>query len=142
MCSASGDQMVYPGEVGGKVGEAACRVPVPPNRPFPEVLRDNLKETFFPDDPLRQFRGQSPGRKVALALRYLFPILEWAPHYSFSDFRADLISGITIASLAIPQGISYAKLARLPPIVGLCTCTSSSSSSSLYIYTHTKIRNS
>lgn len=128
----SSDQMVYPGEVaageGGKVGEAAWRVPVPPNRPFSQVLRDNLKETFFPDDPLRQFRGHPPGLKVALALRYLFPILEWAPRYTFSDFRADLVSGITIASLAIPQGISYAKLARLPPIVGLCTSTS---------YTHT-----
>ncbi|KAK1399088.1 Sulfate transporter 3.1 [Heracleum sosnowskyi] len=31
----------------------------------------------------------------------------------------DLIAGITIASLAIPQGISYAKLANLPPIIGL-----------------------
>ncbi|KAK9984256.1 hypothetical protein SO802_033781 [Lithocarpus litseifolius] len=33
--------------------------------------------------------------------------------------KADLIAGITIASLAIPQGISYAKLANLPPILGL-----------------------
>ncbi|KAF2323317.1 hypothetical protein GH714_034599 [Hevea brasiliensis] len=32
---------------------------------------------------------------------------------------SDIISGLTIASLAIPQGISYAKLANLPPIVGL-----------------------
>ncbi|KAJ7962968.1 putative Sulfate transporter [Quillaja saponaria] len=33
--------------------------------------------------------------------------------------RSDVISGLTIDSLAIPQGISYAKLANLPPIVGL-----------------------
>ncbi|RVW17015.1 putative sulfate transporter 3.3 [Vitis vinifera] len=34
--------------------------------------------------------------------------------------QSDIVSGLTIASLAIPQGISYAKLANLPPIVGLC----------------------
>lgn len=50
---------------------------------------------------------------------YVFPILEWAPKYSFGLFKSDLISGITIASLAIPQGISYAKLANLPPLMGL-----------------------
>ncbi|MBA0730779.1 hypothetical protein Golax_020393, partial [Gossypium laxum] len=31
----------------------------------------------------------------------------------------DVLAGITITSLAIPQGISYAKLADLPPIIGL-----------------------
>jgi sulfate transporter 3 len=35
-------------------------------------------------------------------------------------FRFDLLAGITITSLAIPQGISYAKLAEIPPIIGLC----------------------
>lgn len=118
-----------PGEVeSGKLGMVR-RVPVPPERPYCETLGDNLKETFFPDDPFRQFRGQPPARRVVLALQYLFPMLDWASRYTFSDLRADLISGITIASLAIPQGISYAKLARLPPIIGLCTMLTSSSSS-------------
>ncbi|KAH6757379.1 hypothetical protein C2S51_038853 [Perilla frutescens var. frutescens] len=48
-----------------------------------------------------------------------FPIIEWGRHYTLQFFKADLIAGITIASLAIPQGISYAKLANLPPILGL-----------------------
>lgn len=125
--------MVFPSAVPGegelgKLGMAR-QVPVPPERPYCETLGDNLKETFFPDDPFRQFRGQPPVRRVVLALQYLFPMLDWASRYTFSDLRADLISGITIASLAIPQGISYAKLARLPPIIGLCTLLSSSSSS-------------
>ncbi|KAE8685520.1 Sulfate transporter 3.2 [Hibiscus syriacus] len=41
------------------------------------------------------------------------------PAQPLQFFKSDLISGITIASLAIPQGISYAKLANLPPILGL-----------------------
>ncbi|KAI3763319.1 hypothetical protein L1987_53773 [Smallanthus sonchifolius] len=49
----------------------------------------------------------------------MFPIFQWAPNYDLTLFRSDVISGLTIASLAIPQGISYAKLANLPPVIGL-----------------------
>ncbi|XP_042389608.1 sulfate transporter 3.1-like [Zingiber officinale] len=101
------------------VTEFARRVPVPPVRPFLDTFRANLKETFFPDDPLRQFRHQPARRKLVLGIKYFFPIFDWAPTYTFSFFKSDLIAGITIASLAIPQGISYAKLANLPPILGL-----------------------
>ncbi|KAK4441645.1 Sulfate transporter 3.1 [Sesamum alatum] len=95
------------------------RVAIPPPQPFVMSLKNTLKETFFPDDPLRQFKNQSPRKKLILGLQYVFPILEWGPRYTLEFFRADLIAGITIASLAIPQGISYAKLANLPPILGL-----------------------
>eukprot|EP01018_Ginkgo_biloba_P022538 Gb_14914 [translate_table: standard] len=95
------------------------KVEVPPSQSISSDIRHTVKETLFPDDPLRQFKHQPPRRRCILGLQYLFPILEWAPRYSFNLFKSDLISGITIASLAIPQGISYAKLASLPPIVGL-----------------------
>ncbi|KAF5187525.1 Sulfate transporter 3.1 [Thalictrum thalictroides] len=99
--------------------ECAHRVAIPPTQPFYKTLKSSLKETFLPDDPLRQFKNQPPSRKFVLGLQYFLPILEWAPRYTFQFFRSDLIAGITIASLAIPQGISYAKLAKLPPILGL-----------------------
>ncbi|KAK4758686.1 hypothetical protein SAY87_019987 [Trapa incisa] len=95
------------------------KVAVPPPRPFFQSLKNTLKETLFPDDPLRQFKNQPGSRKLRLGLQYLFPIFDWGSRYSFDFFKADLIAGITIASLAIPQGISYAKLANLPPILGL-----------------------
>ncbi|KAK9146607.1 hypothetical protein Sjap_006510 [Stephania japonica] len=94
-------------------------VPVPPPQPFFKTMKSTMKETFFPDDPLRQFKNQTLCRKVALGFQYFFPILEWAPRYTLDYFKSDLIAGITIATLAIPQGISYAKLTNLPPIVGL-----------------------
>ncbi|GER55377.1 sulfate transporter [Striga asiatica] len=96
-----------------------CHVAVPPPQPFVKSLTNTLKETLFPDDPFRQFKNQPPGKRFLLGFRYLFPILEWGPKYTLGLFKADLIAGITIASLAIPQGISYAKLANLPPILGL-----------------------
>ncbi|KAF5950764.1 hypothetical protein HYC85_012757 [Camellia sinensis] len=99
--------------------ECRQKVTVPPSKPFLSSLKSSLKETFFPDDPLRQFKNQPPGRKLVLGLQYFVPILEWAPRYTFDFFKADVVAGITIATLAVPQGISYATLANLPPIIGL-----------------------
>ncbi|EEF36368.1 probable sulfate transporter 3.3 [Ricinus communis] len=95
------------------------KVVLPPHRSTIQKFTTRLKETFFPDDPLRQFKGQPLGKKWILAAQYVFPILQWGPSYNLKLFKSDIVSGLTIASLAIPQGISYAKLANLPPIVGL-----------------------
>lgn len=95
------------------------KVVPPPHKSTVAKIKSRLKETFFPDDPLRQFKGQPLKKKWILAAQYVFPILQWGPNYSFELFKSDIVSGLTIASLAIPQGISYAKLASLPPIVGL-----------------------
>ena len=103
-----------------RVMEVVHKVVLPPPRSTANKLKLRFKETFFPDDPFRHFKGMPPKTKWALALQYLFPILTWAPKYSLSLFKSDLIAGLTIASLAIPQGISYANLANLPPIIGLC----------------------
>ncbi|KAL5175660.1 Sulfate transporter 2.1 [Glycine soja] len=66
-------------------------------------------------------RGQ-PGPKVVLSfLRSIFPILHWGRNYSPTKFRNDLLAGLTIASLCIPQSIGYATLAKLDPEYGLYT---------------------
>lgn len=95
-------------------------VETPPPKPFYDVVKSTVKETLFPDDPFRQFKNQPLPRKFVLGLQYFVPILEWAPRYTFQSFKADVIAGITIASLAVPQGISYAGLANLPAVIGLC----------------------
>lgn len=108
-------------------GRRRARVPVPPPRPFLRTLGAGLKETLFPDDPVRAVAreaaaagGGLAGRALAAA-RYVFPCLAWMPSYSLDALRADLVAGITVASLAVPQGISYARLAGLDPVIGLCT---------------------
>ncbi|CAL9159487.1 unnamed protein product [Musa hybrid cultivar] len=88
-------------------------------RTFLSSFRDGLKETLLPDDPFRYLKGKSACSVAWGYLKYFVPILEWAPRYTFAKFRFDLLAGITIASVAIPQGISYARLANLPPIIGL-----------------------
>lgn len=52
-------------------------------------------------------------------MKKYFPILTWLPGYNTDDFRHDIIAGATVAVMIIPQGMAYAMLAGLPPIMGL-----------------------
>ncbi|MGJ8745541.1 SulP family inorganic anion transporter [Polaribacter sp.] len=52
-------------------------------------------------------------------IKKIIPILEWLPNYNSSLFKGDLIAGVTVGIILIPQGIAYALIAGLPPIYGL-----------------------
>lgn len=52
-------------------------------------------------------------------LEQRLPVLQWGPRYGAGDLRADLLAGFTTAVMLVPQGMGYAMLAGLPPIVGL-----------------------
>ena len=49
------------------------------------------------------------------------PFLQWLKEYQLSWLKNDFFAGITIGVILIPQGISYAIIAGLPPIYGLYT---------------------
>ncbi|XP_071615034.1 sulfate transporter-like [Heliangelus exortis] len=52
----------------------------------------------------------------------LFPVLEWLPHYNIkTQFLGDVISGLLVGIVAIPQSISYSLLANQDPIYGIYT---------------------
>lgn len=55
-------------------------------------------------------------------LQQLFPGLAWLQGYSRGTFKSDMLSGITIAFMLIPQGMAYAVVAGLPPEYGLYAC--------------------
>ncbi|KAG6393015.1 hypothetical protein SASPL_147245 [Salvia splendens] len=95
------------------------RVGVPPKQNFWTEFSSTVKETFFSDDPLHSFKDQSRSRKFVLGVQAVFPILEWGKRYNLKKFKGDLIAGLTIASLCIPQDIGYSKLANLSPQYGL-----------------------
>ena len=50
--------------------------------------------------------------------KYL-PALEWLPSYGGNTFRGDLLAGLTVGIMLVPQGMAYALLAGMPPIYGL-----------------------
>lgn len=47
-----------------------------------------------------------------------FPFLTWWP-MSRENLRADLIAGLTVAMVLVPQSMAYAQLAGMPPYYGL-----------------------
>ena len=49
----------------------------------------------------------------------LVPITEWLPHYQKQGLRLDVIAGIGLAGLLIPEAMGYAGIAGLPPQAGL-----------------------
>ena len=51
-------------------------------------------------------------------LNNLFPFLRWFP-MTRATLRADLIAGITVALILVPQSMAYAQLAGLPVVYGL-----------------------
>lgn len=48
-----------------------------------------------------------------------FPIIGWLPRYDYRWLLNDLIAGLTLGLMLIPQGLSYAKLAGIPVQYGL-----------------------
>jgi sulfate permease, SulP family len=66
-------------------------------------------------------RRRQTTREGAEARGRWISILEGIRPYRRSWLRADIIAGITLAALAIPEVMGYSKIAGMPPITGLYT---------------------
>ncbi|XP_057794619.1 low affinity sulfate transporter 3 [Salvia miltiorrhiza] len=88
-----------------------------PNPPSPwRQVYNSMRESVLPGIK----SGQQPRRnKLLVFLEGLFPILKWGRNYKATKFKKDLLAGLTLASLCIPQSIGYANLAKLDPQYGL-----------------------
>ena len=51
----------------------------------------------------------------------ILPILNWLPQYERSWLRFDIIAGLTLWGLIVPEAMAYAGIAGLPPQAGLYT---------------------
>lgn len=61
------------------------------------------------------------GKDVATYGRNLFPFTKWIGRYNLQWLYGDLVAGITIGAVVVPQGMAYAVLAELPVYYGLYT---------------------
>ncbi|CCE61259.1 hypothetical protein TPHA_0A01760 [Tetrapisispora phaffii CBS 4417] len=57
--------------------------------------------------------------EIVQYLTSLFPLLKWLPHYNLDWLIQDLIAGITVGCVLVPQSMSYAQIATLAPQYGL-----------------------
>ncbi|WP_332695094.1 SulP family inorganic anion transporter [Halalkalibacter lacteus] len=49
--------------------------------------------------------------------------IQLVPHYNQQHFRSDVIAGLTLFVMLVPQSMAYAMLAGLPPVMGLYAST-------------------
>ena len=89
--------------------------------------RDVTEEIFRPLQVLRrQHRALQRDCSTSYILeraRSYIPAFEWLPRYKpRTDLLPDVLAGVMVAVVCIPQGVAYASLAGLPPITGLYTC--------------------
>lgn len=61
------------------------------------------------------------GPPVATGVERWVPGIAVARGYERSWLRSDLIGGVVLAAILVPQGMAYAELAGLPPVTGLYT---------------------
>ncbi|KAF9036709.1 sulfate permease [Panaeolus papilionaceus] len=61
----------------------------------------------------------NPVQRIRDYLISLFPIATWITRYNFGWLSGDLIAGLTVGMVVVPQGMSYAVIATLPPEYGL-----------------------
>jgi high affinity sulfate transporter 1 len=54
-------------------------------------------------------------------LRRYIPILSWLPRYDRTWLTVDIIAGLTLWGLVVPEAMAYAGIAGLPPEAGLYT---------------------
>ncbi|KAJ3994889.1 sulfate transporter family-domain-containing protein [Lentinula boryana] len=80
-----------------------------PERIVPVVtVKDWVSQ--FSRDPLQQAKNYIVG---------LFPIIGWISRYNLGWLTGDVIAGLTVGIVLVPQGMSYAQIATLPVQYGL-----------------------
>ncbi|KAJ0041298.1 hypothetical protein Pint_26651 [Pistacia integerrima] len=92
-------------------------LPTPPG-PWNELVHSVRKSV---SSQRNKFKNEPGSKHVASFLKGIFPILSWCRNYKATKFKNDLMAGLTLASLSIPQSIGYATLAKLDPQYGLYT---------------------
>ncbi len=57
--------------------------------------------------------------QIAVNTKSIFPLFESISKHNSTKWRCDIVAGLTVAVMIIPQGMAYAMLAGVPPIYGL-----------------------
>ena len=51
----------------------------------------------------------------------LIPIITWLPNYERAWLRTDIMAGLAVWAMTVPQALAYAGIAGVPPVYGLYT---------------------
>jgi len=59
------------------------------------------------------------GEELSRYAASLLPCISWVGHYNLQWLASDIVAGVTIGAVVVPQGMAYAMLAKLDPQYGL-----------------------
>lgn len=82
----------------------------------------NTADTYVEEEPRTAdwLKSLVPSRRQWLNYGIsLFPFTKWIGRYNLQWLIGDLVAGITVGAVVVPQSMAYAKLAELPPQFGL-----------------------
>lgn len=80
--------------------------PEPPS-PWNE-LKTQVKESYLTKaKKFKSLRKQPLLKRILFILEAVFPIFGWCRNYKLTMFKNDLMAGLTLASLCIPQVYKY-----------------------------------
>ncbi|XP_066469072.1 solute carrier family 26 member 6 [Tiliqua scincoides] len=88
-----------------------------------DIERVGLKTEVPPSSFCTEIKKIRCSCSVAKSLLFKYiPILRWLPRYPVKEWLiGDIISGFSVGIMHLPQGLAYALLAGLPPVLGLYT---------------------
>ncbi|KZF25896.1 sulfate permease [Xylona heveae TC161] len=86
------------------------------------IVSVSTTDTFVEEEPtaVEWVRETLPsGHELVQYARSLFPFTNWILRYNLQWLFGDLVAGITVGCVVVPQGMAYAGLAELKPEFGL-----------------------
>ncbi|KAK3329379.1 sulfate transporter family-domain-containing protein [Apodospora peruviana] len=86
------------------------------------IVSTHTSDTFVEEEPrtVEYLLGLLPtGHQLWEYFLSLFPFLSWIGHYNLQWLIGDLVAGITIGAVVVPQGMAYAAIANLEVQFGL-----------------------
>lgn len=94
-----------------------------PSRKFRHGFTEIPSRAVDSHGPPRQTHGTplAVPAPVTESIYRRIPALATLRTYSTVDFRGDLVGGLSVAAVAVPQAMAYALIAGLPPEMGLYT---------------------
>ncbi|KAA3481701.1 putative sulfate transporter 4.2 [Gossypium australe] len=82
---------------------------------------NSSSSSLWPNSWISRFRGKIRRMTFIDWIEMFLPCCRWIRTYRWREyFQVDLMAGTTVGIMLVPQAMSYAKLAGLEPIYGLC----------------------